>query len=146
MMYRGTLYYPGGEFGICSDIDLFTYSQKYKNWSRNNDPCKKARTDALTKGLSELGFNADVFLGLYDDNKYVAERQAEEQGSPSEVTDQQSPEPPPLDMDNEIRKLIATHGKNPCGAAATELWGENRQPTTLDELTQLTEKLQENKT
>jgi len=24
-----------------------------------------------TKALSKLGFNADVFLGLYDDNKYV---------------------------------------------------------------------------
>lgn len=34
---------------------------------------KKATTDAITKGLSQLGFNADVFLGKFDDNKYVAE-------------------------------------------------------------------------
>ena len=33
---------------------------------------KKCSTDALTKGLSALGFNADVFLGKFDDNKYVA--------------------------------------------------------------------------
>jgi hypothetical protein len=26
----------------------------------------------LTKGLSKLGFNADVFMGRFDDNKYVA--------------------------------------------------------------------------
>jgi len=32
---------------------------------------KKCQTDALTKGLSFLGFNADVFLGKYDDNRYV---------------------------------------------------------------------------
>ena len=25
----------------------------------------------LTKGLSKLGFNADVFMGRFDDNKYV---------------------------------------------------------------------------
>ena len=32
---------------------------------------KKVATDALTKGLSKLGFNADVFMGKFDDNKYV---------------------------------------------------------------------------
>jgi len=37
----------------------------------DTDAAKKAMTDALTKGLSHLGFSADVFLGLYDDNKYV---------------------------------------------------------------------------
>ena len=35
------------------------------------DAPKKAMTDALTKALSHLGFNADVFLGKFDDNKYV---------------------------------------------------------------------------
>ncbi len=37
----------------------------------DSDAGKKATTDALTKLLSQLGFNADVFLGLYDDQKYV---------------------------------------------------------------------------
>lgn len=32
---------------------------------------KKSITDAISKALSWLGFSADVFLGLYDDNKYV---------------------------------------------------------------------------
>lgn len=35
------------------------------------DAAKKALTDAITKGLSYLGFNADVFLGKFDDSKYV---------------------------------------------------------------------------
>ena len=39
----------------------------------DSDAPKKAMTDALTKALSHLGFNADVFLGKFDDNKYVAE-------------------------------------------------------------------------
>lgn len=39
----------------------------------DSDAPKKATTDAVTKLLSQLGFNADVFLGLYDDNKYVAQ-------------------------------------------------------------------------
>ncbi len=41
----------------------------------DDDAAKKAMTDALTKGLSHLGFNADVFLGLFDDNKYVKRMQ-----------------------------------------------------------------------
>ncbi|UEM08096.1 hypothetical protein JL101_035455 (plasmid) [Skermanella rosea] len=38
----------------------------------DDDAAKKALTDAITKALSYLGFSADVFMGLYDDNKYVA--------------------------------------------------------------------------
>ena len=34
---------------------------------------KKAATDALTKAFSYLGLNADVFLGMFDSNKYVSE-------------------------------------------------------------------------
>jgi len=37
----------------------------------DEDSPKKSLTDALTKGLSHLGFSADVFLGLFDDNRYV---------------------------------------------------------------------------
>jgi hypothetical protein len=43
----------------------------------DKDAPKKATTDALTKALSQLGFNADVFLGKFDDNKYVEEVRAE---------------------------------------------------------------------
>lgn len=39
----------------------------------DTDAWKKASTDGLTKCLSHLGFNADVFLGMFDDNKYVQE-------------------------------------------------------------------------
>lgn len=43
------------------------------NGRMDEDAAKKAVTDGLTKCLSYLGFNADVFLGKFDDNKYVAE-------------------------------------------------------------------------
>lgn len=46
---------------------------KDKNGRVDSDAPKKATTDGLTKLLSQLGFNADVFLGLFDDNKYVAQ-------------------------------------------------------------------------
>ena len=43
------------------------------NGRYDDDFSKKVATDALTKGLSKLGFNADVFMGLFDDNKYVSD-------------------------------------------------------------------------
>ena len=49
------------------------------NTKTDNDCMKKATTDGLTKCLSYLGFNADVFLGKFDDSKYVAERRAEQE-------------------------------------------------------------------
>ena len=48
-------------------------SIRYENNGRvDDDFFKKVATDALTKGLSKLGFNADVFMGKFDDNKYVS--------------------------------------------------------------------------
>tara|TARA_R110000796_G_scaffold76589_9_gene171237 strand:- start:1556 stop:2020 length:465 start_codon:yes stop_codon:yes gene_type:complete len=37
------------------------------------DAPKMSVTDGLTKGLSHLGFDADVFLGKMDGNKYAAD-------------------------------------------------------------------------
>lgn len=41
------------------------------------DFAKKAETSLITKSLSRLGFNADVFLGKFDDNIYVDELRSE---------------------------------------------------------------------
>jgi hypothetical protein len=34
---------------------------------------KKLETDALTKAISKLGFNADIFMGKFDDQRYLDE-------------------------------------------------------------------------
>jgi len=52
------------------------------------DSPKKATTDAITKLLSHLGFNADVFLGKFDDNKYVADRKREVEAASNPHTEQ----------------------------------------------------------
>ena len=59
--------FPGGAFPMAGS----------SAWRKGDDTRKKLRTDVLTKCLSNLGFNADVFLGQWDDNKYVATRRAE---------------------------------------------------------------------
>tara|TARA_Y100001938_G_scaffold147000_1_gene227188 strand:+ start:1132 stop:1725 length:594 start_codon:yes stop_codon:yes gene_type:complete len=55
-------------FSINSSIGTHSKAGKL-----DEDCYKKVSTDALTKGLSKLGFSADVFLGMWDDNKYVAQ-------------------------------------------------------------------------
>ena len=55
-------------FSVCGQASLYTKGADAKP---DADCAKKAVTDAITKGLSYLGFNADVFLGKFDDNKYV---------------------------------------------------------------------------
>jgi hypothetical protein len=40
---------------------------------KDTDCFKKATTDGITKCLSLIGFNADVFLKKFNDNKYVQE-------------------------------------------------------------------------
>lgn len=46
----------------------------------NEDAPKMSVTDGLTKALSHLGFNADVFLGEHDGSKYAADS-----GKPSDA-------------------------------------------------------------
>lgn len=43
----------------------------------DEDAPKKSVTDALVKALSMIGFAGDIFMGRYDDSKYVSELQVE---------------------------------------------------------------------
>tara|TARA_R110000850_G_scaffold275207_1_gene414127 strand:- start:11115 stop:11834 length:720 start_codon:yes stop_codon:yes gene_type:complete len=54
----------------------YMYKSKYGVTTDGEAP-KKSLTDAIKKALSMLGFSADVFLGMFDDQDYVAERQSE---------------------------------------------------------------------
>ena len=54
----------------------------------DEDAPKKSVTDALIKALSMIGFAGDIFMGRYDDSKYVADLKAEEreQAKPKSVS------------------------------------------------------------
>ena len=71
VLYTANLWY---KFNTRTGAIPIHSSIKYgANGRYDDDFSKKVATDALTKGLSKLGFNADVFMGLFDDNKYVAD-------------------------------------------------------------------------
>lgn len=66
--FKATFFFPNGEFEITNSIKIFTDN----NHSKIDDNyAKKLETDALTKALSKLGFNADIFLGKFDDTRYL---------------------------------------------------------------------------
>ena len=64
------LWYMEGEDRRC--IEVYGTAPLSNKKGFDTEAPKKALTDAITKGLSYLGFNADVFLGQFDDSKYVA--------------------------------------------------------------------------
>lgn len=66
----------------------------------DEDAPKKSVTDALVKALSMIGFAGDIFMGRYDDSKYIAElreeaRAAKEQ--PASAPRQSAPAKEPID-------------------------------------------------
>jgi len=77
--------YDKGTANFVISSSILYVSDKGKT---DDDFAKKVETDLITKALSRLGFNADVFLGKFDDNRYVQQM--------AQKFSQVSPEP--LDM------------------------------------------------
>ena len=77
-MLGSEFYYPSGEFEIHTTLKIAYMTQGANGYLKiDDDFMKKMETDVTTKALSKLGFNADVFMGLYDDNRYVNQMKEE---------------------------------------------------------------------
>ena len=76
---QAEVYYPTDDITSsqgtvpCFGQTEFCGMRKSGDFYTDEEAPKKSLTDALTKGLSWLGFAADVHMGLYDDCKYVAQ-------------------------------------------------------------------------
>jgi len=69
--YQAELWYKDDVLNDYS-FDINSSISTHNSKGKLDDECfKKVSTDALTKGLSKLGFNSDIFLGMWDDNRYV---------------------------------------------------------------------------
>ena len=79
--YQAMLWYKCGDDKYTYDINS-SINTHNKSGKLDDECFKKVSTDALTKGLSKLGFNADVFLGQWDDNRYVAQMEKEFSSKP----------------------------------------------------------------
>ena len=74
VVFKGTFFFPEGQFEIINSYKLFINNAKTM---LDDNFAKKIETDTLTKAISKLGFNADIFLGKFDDVRYVNEMNAE---------------------------------------------------------------------
>lgn len=70
VVLNAVFFFPSGEFEIKNSINIWTDNAKTRI---DSDFAKKIETDTLTKAISKLGFNADIFMGKFDDVKYIAE-------------------------------------------------------------------------
>jgi hypothetical protein len=83
--FKATFYYPSGEFETLNTISFWRDNAQTK---LDDEFAKKVETDSLTKCLSKLGFNADVFMGRFDDLRYVEEVKKEFNRDADEVSKQ----------------------------------------------------------
>lgn len=94
-----------GKKGTIESIGQTTFVGRNKNGVFTDEEApKKSLTDAMSKAMSWLGFGADIHLGLYDDNKYVADLRREY----AEPQAKQKPAKPGLDeaaLAEEISKI-----------------------------------------
>jgi hypothetical protein len=67
-----------GETGHVEHVGQTVFSGKNRNGPfTDEDAPKKSVTDGLVKALSMIGFAGDIFMGRYDDSKYIAELEAD---------------------------------------------------------------------
>ena len=82
LVYTAVMYFTHegsrGEIPIAATEKLSYKTAGTNGYLKIDDEAdKKVKTNALTKGLSELGFSADIFLGLFDDVEYKQLRKLE---------------------------------------------------------------------
>ena len=70
IVLKAIFFYPDGEFPTINSIKMFMDNAKLKI---DDNFAKKLETDTLTKAISKLGFNADIFMGKFEDTRYLAE-------------------------------------------------------------------------
>ena len=79
-MARVRVWYKwGDDRGVVEHVGQTVFSGKRRDGKpfTDEDAPKKSVTDALIKALSMIGFAGDIFMGRYDDSKYVSDLRAE---------------------------------------------------------------------
>lgn len=100
---------------------------KTRNGFMNDeDAPKKSLTDAITKAAAQVGVASNIFLGRWDDNKYVAEVNAE-------YREAEKPVPKPEEGRDRIKVAIASQ---PNAEMLEKLWGQSNIKELMQTLPQ----------
>jgi len=83
LMYDAVMFYNyEGEEGLLNISSVQKIAYITKNGQGylkiDDDAQRKAETNAVSKGLSRIGFNADIFLGMFEDQDYIAQISVEQ--------------------------------------------------------------------
>ena len=122
VVFKGTFFFPEGQFEIVNSCKLFMDRNKKM---LDDNFAKKIETDTLTKAISKLGFNADIFLGKFDDVRYL-----------NEVKEEFKPkvEKPTLPNDRFLKAVQAINDKKITKDSLNKFALTTQQLTVLKEL------------
>ncbi|HPU86479.1 MAG TPA: hypothetical protein PLE60_14215 [Candidatus Latescibacteria bacterium] len=95
--------------------ELYQWRKAKNAYEIDTDLWKKLLTDTLTKGFSFLGCSADVFQGLYDDHRYVAQMNAEKWDADRHAwaEDNETTEPPATATETHSAAPETANGSKP---------------------------------
>ena len=99
LIFDASFKYPEGEFQVMNSKSIKT------KWGVDDEIYKKLYTDTLTKALSMLGFNADVFMNTFQDARY--ENEAPPKRKPQVILRVAS-----VNQMNFILQLLHKHGRS----------------------------------
>lgn len=107
---------------------------------------KKSITDGMTKCLSLLGFAADIHLGLYDDNKYMAElrREFAEESAPPPVEERRRPARdlgPRMSVADHMKAMRAARSETDLKKAFGLAWKQYENPADPHDRTEAQERM-----
>ena len=122
VVFKGTFFFPEGQFEIINSCKLFMDRNKKM---LDDNFAKKIETDTLTKAISKLGFNADIFLGKFDDVRYLNEVKKEFQPKV---------EKPALPNDRFLKAIQAINDKKITKESLNKFALTTQQLTVLKEL------------
>ncbi len=75
-----------GEVEACGGTEIGGVRKSSGEAWIDEDGSKKSLTDALVKAAAEIGMCADIFLGRWDDSKYVEQRGEEERAAGAAIS------------------------------------------------------------
>ena len=103
----------GGKRGEVEHIGGTQFSGTRKNGTpfTDEDAPKKSVTDALVKALSMIGFAGDIFMGRYDDSKYVQELRDEARQESSSAPQQGRNAPAAVDRTSGAGATLSALGE-----------------------------------
>lgn len=106
---KGWFHYKEYGFPVINSIKVSYVTKNGQGYLKiDEEYAKKLETNTITKALSRLGFNADVFMGKFDDDRYV--QSLKEEKVKKALYDKPYIEWTSADLSGEIKAILSNKG------------------------------------